>query len=706
MRKLKSTKSRIQSQHSELHEIELLKSWIESQQPERGSNPMSLPALPSDARAGRLDSTRFSRYAGATRFDQLPISKKTKDALRQCNKYVQMSDIQRACLPHALCGRDVRGAAKTGSGKTLAFVIPIVEKLYRGRWCPQDGVGSIVISPTREIASQTFDVLRLVGRHHSFSAALLIGGRRGKDVQVEKELVNECNILVCTPGRLLQHMDETPHFDCSQLQVFVLDEVDSMLSDPSFKQTMNAIISQLPKQRQTLLFSATHPKDVKDLAVLCLKDPEFLSVHEKSVTATPNKLRQTFVIVPLHQKLDMLWSFIKRNLKSRILVFLSTRKQVQFVCEAFKMLSPTITWMALYGKLDQRRRMATVSEFSNQPSVLFSTDVASRGLDFNQGVDWVVQVDCPGDVASYIHRVGRTARFDSVGKSLLFLMPSEEKMLEKLQAANIPIREIKPNKNVGQSVSGKLANFIVQYPGLLHARAQSALKTYLKSVTKKDKEIFDVTKLPIDEFSASIGLASTPRIRFLSNKIKSSSKKASELSPVVEPELLDKDHELELLPKEELDLGASSDEERDKDPRPTNDTAHISPPCTASTRVSKKKKKLKINIHRPVGTRVVFDEEGNTLPPLARLADISNASGLLDQIQDKKNEYYKKLREGLKKVDKDDKVVDGHRRREKRLKDKIRSQRGDTDEEPEEEEEEDVSDSEGEPNKRLLLSNC
>ncbi|KAM1434447.1 hypothetical protein ACFX2I_042529 [Malus domestica] len=392
MRTPKSKKSRMQSKHSELQEVELLKSWIESQQPERGSNPTSLPALPLDARAGRLDSTRFSRYAGATRFDQLPISKKTKDALRQSKKYVQMSDIQRACLPHALCGRDVRGAAKTGSGKTLAFVIPIVEKLYRERWCPQDGVGSIVISPTREIASQTFDVLRLVGRHHSFSAALLIGGRRGKDVDAEKALVNECNILVCTPGRLLQHMDETPHFDCSQLQVFVLDEVDSMLSDPSFKQTMNAIISQLPKQRQTLIFSATHPKDVKDLAALCLKDPEFLNVHEKSATATPSNLQQTFVIVPLHKKLDMLWRFIKKNLKSRILVFLSTRKQVQFVYEAFTTLRPGISLMALYGKLDQLKRMATASEFSKQPSVLFSTDVASRGLDFNQGVDWVVQV--------------------------------------------------------------------------------------------------------------------------------------------------------------------------------------------------------------------------------------------------------------------------------------------------------------------------
>ncbi|CAN6722301.1 unnamed protein product [Malus baccata var. baccata] len=604
MRKPKSKKSRMQSKHSELQEVELLKSWIESQQPERGSNPTSLPALPLDARTGHLDSTRFSRYAGAT------------------------SDIQRACLPHALCGRDVRGAAKTGSGKTLAFIIPIVEKLYRERWCPQDGVGSIIISPTREIAGQTFDVLRLVRRHHSFSAALLIGGRRGKDVDAEKELVNECNILVCTPGRLLQHMDETPHFDCSQLQVdFIVSITIQVLS------RMNAIISQLPKQRQTLLFSATQPKGVKDLAALCLKDPEFLSVHEKSVTATPSNLQQTFVIVHLHQKLDMLWRFIKKNLKSRVLVLPSF---VQFIYEAFTTLRPGISLMAFYGKLDQRTRMATVSEFSKQPSVLFSTDVASRGLDFNQGVDWVVQMLH----LTYTELVEPRARYDSVGKSLLFLMPSEEKMLEKLQAAKIPIWEIKPNKNVVQSVSGKLADSIVHDPDL-HGLAQSAFKTYLKSVDKKDKEIFDFTKLPIDEFSASIGLASTPRIRFLNNKIKSSSKKVSELSPTVEPGHLDKDSELELLRKEELDLGYSSDEEGDKDPLLTNDIAHaadgegrkiehILSHCTTSTRVFKK---LKINIHRPVGTRVVFYGEGNTLPPLARLADTNNDSGPLDQIQ-------------------------------------------------------------------------
>ncbi|KAH0990820.1 hypothetical protein GBA52_002303 [Prunus armeniaca] len=692
MRKPISKTSRKQKELSELQEIELLKSWIESQQPECGSNPMSLPPLPSDAPVGRVGPTIFSRYAGATRFDQLPISKKTKDALRQ-SKYIEMTDIQKASLPHALCGRDILGAAKTGSGKTLAFVIPLVEKLYRERWCPQDGVGSIILSPTREIASQTFDVLKAVGKHHNFSAGLLIGGRR--DVEAEKERVNELNILVCTPGRLLQHMDETPNFDCSQLQVLVLDEADRCL-DSGFEATLNAIISQLPNRRQTFLFSATQTKSVQHLARLSLKDPEYLSVHEKSVTATPKNLQQMAIIVPLDQKLDLLWSFIKTHLNSRILVFLSTRKQVKFVFEAFKKLRPGTPLKCLHGKMKQEGRMGTYSQFTEKHSVLFSTDVASRGLDFNKAVDWVVQVDCPEDVASYIHRVGRTARYDSSGRSVLFLTPSEEKMLDKLQAAKIPIKKLKHNEGRMQPVSGLLAALLVKYPDTLQGLAKRAFITYLKSVhNQKDKEIFDVMKLPIDEFSASIGLPMTPKIRFLNTKIKS--KKVSKLSPIVEPEILDTENELE-LPKEELDIGDFK-EEGEKDALLTNDRENEAEEegrkigdLIPATRISKKKK-LKININRPVGTRVVFDEEGNTQPPLAKLADTKNVSGLLDQIEDKKTEYYKKLREDLKKVDKEDKDLDRQRRREKRMKDKLKQKRGNI----EEEEDDDLSDSEGEP---------
>ncbi|KAM5566521.1 DEAD-box ATP-dependent RNA helicase 32 [Rosa sericea] len=691
MRKPISKTTRKQKLLSEVEEINLLNSWIESQKPDCGSNPMSLPPLPSKAPIGRVDPTSFSRYAGATRFADLPISKKTKDALRQ-SKYNDMTDIQRACLPHALCGRDILGAAKTGSGKTLAFVIPLLEKLYKERWNPEDGVGSIIISPTRELASQTFDVLRAVGKHHNFSAGLLIGGR--KDVEAEKERVNELNILVCTPGRLLQHMDETPNFECSQLQVLVLDEADRIL-DVGFKKALNAIISQLPKRRQTFLFSATQTKSVQDLARLSLKDPEYLSVHEKATRATPNRLKQTAMIVPLDKKLDMLWSFIKAHLNSRILVFLSTRKQVKFVYEAFKKLRPGIPLKCLHGKMKQEGRMGTYSQFHEKATVLFSTDVASRGLDFNQAVDWVVQVDCPEDVASYIHRVGRTARYQSEGRSLLFVMPSETKMLEKLDAAKIPIESIKANNKRLQPVSGLLSALLVKYPDTLPGLAKRAFITYLKSIQNhKDKEVFDVMQLPVDEFSASIGLPMTPKIRFSNHKMKS--KKPLELSPIVEPESSDMENALE-TPREELDIGDSEEEEVEEGLLRINDTpterqeegrqiADIFP----ATRVLKKNK-LKIDPNRPSGTRKVYDEDGNLMDPLARLAGPSDPS-ILDGLQDKKEKFHKRIKEEVKMGDKEDKVKDRQRRREKRMKEKMKVKRANA-----EEEEDDVSESEEEP---------
>ncbi|KAI4308019.1 hypothetical protein L6164_031138 [Bauhinia variegata] len=691
MRRPKSREFRKQQRLSEENEIKLLNSWIQSQKPDSGSNPMSFPPLPPKSPIGRIDDNTFSRYAGVTRFHQLPLSNNTKDGLREA-KFVDMTDIQRASLPHALCGRDILGAAKTGSGKTLAFIIPVLEKLYRERWGPEDGVGSIIISPTRELASQLFDVLKSVGKHHNFSAGLLIGGR--KDVETEKERVNELNILICTPGRLLQHMDETPNFDCSQMQVLVLDEADRIL-DSGFKKELNAIISQLPKHRQTLLFSATQTKSIQDLARLSLKDPEYLSVHEESVTATPTHLKQIVMAVPLDQKLDMLWSFIKSHLQSKILVFLSSCKQVKFVFEAFKKLHPGIPLKCLHGRMKQERRMAIYSYFCEKRSVLFSTDVAARGLDFNKAVDWVVQVDCPENVASYIHRVGRTARYKSMGKSVLFLMPSEMKMLEKLEAAKVPVRFNKPRKELLQPVSGLLAAFLVKHPDLQY-RAQRAFITYLRSIhIQKDKEIFDVTKLPIDEFSASLGLPMTPKVRFLNQKIKS--KTLVTQPTLAEPEDSKKENVLEAS-SEKSDISGTDDEEAEKDLLLANDTLNEEGKASEigdvipATRILKKKK-LKINVHRPVGSRVVFDDEGNTLPPLARIADTQSGQDTFMLDPEEKAKYYRKMREELKKADKEDKLAQRQRLREKRIKEKIKWKGGNGEEE---DNQDDISGSEDE----------
>lgn len=204
----------------ENEEIEALERLIADGAPPRGVNLL----------ANKSSEASGETYASARNFEELPISRATKDALKDC-KYTRLTAIQRAALPHALCGRDVLGAAKTGSGKTLAFLIPVIESLYRKKWGHLDGLGALIISPTRELALQIFEELRKVGKLHEFSAGLLIGG---KDVGEEAVRVGRMNILVATPGRLLQHMDETPDFDASMLQILILDEADRILDMVGF----------------------------------------------------------------------------------------------------------------------------------------------------------------------------------------------------------------------------------------------------------------------------------------------------------------------------------------------------------------------------------------------------------------------------------------------------------------------------------------
>ncbi|XP_039131269.1 LOW QUALITY PROTEIN: DEAD-box ATP-dependent RNA helicase 32 [Dioscorea cayenensis subsp. rotundata] len=661
--KTKKSNARKQRRLSEVEEIELLDAWIESGKPDSGSNPLAFPPPPPSAPVGRLADGGFSPYVGCKLFQQLPISQKTKDGLKR--KYTEMSEIQRASLPHTLSGRDVLGAAKTGSGKTLAFIIPVLEKLYRARWGPEDGVGCIIISPTKELAGQLFEEFKFVGKYHSLSAGLLIGGR--KDVEAEKERVNFLNILVCTPGRLLQHMNETPNFECSELQILVLDEADRIL-DAGFRYEVDAIISQLPKHRQTLLFSATQTKSVKDLARLSLKDPEYISVHAESVTATPERLKQIAMEVPLDQKLSMLWSFIKSHLRSKILVFLSTCKQVKFVYETFKKLRPGIPLKCLHGRMKQIVRMAIYSQFCEETSVLFSTDVASRGLDF-PAVDWVVQLDCPEDIPAYIHRVGRTARFASEGKSVLFLLPSELEMFRKLQAVEpkIPIQLRKANTQRMQSISGLLSSLLVKFPTLMEL-AKGAFKTYLRSIKKqKDKEVFDLFKLPIDDFAASLGLPMTPKVRFIQQK----TKKNTESEETTDSENNEDGSRPASDEKQHLE---GLEEAEDDVLFPKESSVEIEDNPAAVFPLKKpKKKKLKINVLRPIGTRIKYDDEGNIIPPLAALADTQHVDVLVRL--DKVKERYEKLKEEMKQRDKEDKVLHRQRLREKRTKEKMKLKR-------------------------------
>ena len=444
-------------------------------------------------------------------FASLPLSQPTASGL-EASHYKTLTDIQKQAVPHALKGSDILGAAKTGSGKTLAFLVPVLENLYRRKWTELDGLGALILSPTRELAIQIFEVLRKIGRYHTFSAGLVIGG---KSLQEERERLGRMNVLVCTPGRMLQHMDQTAAFEIDNLQMLVLDEADRIM-DMGFQRDVDAIVEHLPKERQTLLFSATQTKKVSDLARLSLRDPEYVSVHEAASSATPSTLQQNYVVTPLAEKLDTLWSFIRSNLKSKILVFLSSGKQVRFVYEGFRHMQPGIPLLHLHGRQKQTARLDITNKFSaSKNSCLFATDVVARGLDF-PAVDWVIQLDCPEDADTYIHRVGRTARYERDGRAVLFLEPSEEEgMINRLEQKKVFVEKISVRQKKQQSIKNQLQNMCFKDPELKYL-GQKAFVSYVRSIhIQKDKEIFKLNALPLEDFSASLGLPGAPRIKFL-----------------------------------------------------------------------------------------------------------------------------------------------------------------------------------------------
>ncbi|KAL6450321.1 DBP4 ATP-dependent RNA helicase DBP4 [Candida maltosa Xu316] len=459
-----------------------------------------------------------------SQFSDLPITQNTLKGLKE-STFVSLTDIQKKTIPIALKGEDLLGTARTGSGKTLAFLVPVIESLIRNKITDYDGLAALIVSPTRELAVQIFEVLTKIGKYNSFSAGLVTGG---KDVQFEKERISRMNILVGTPGRISQHLNESVGMETSNLQVLVLDEADRCL-DMGFKKQIDNILGHLPTTRQTLLFSATQSQNVKDLARLSLTNPQKIGVSsDQEVSATPESLEQYYVKVPLDEKLDVLWSFIKSHLKSKILVFFSSSKQVQYAYETFRTLQPGISLMKLYGRHKQTSRLETTMKFSQaQHACLFATDIVARGLDF-PAIDWVVQVDCPEDAATYVHRVGRSARFGRQGKSLLMLLPSEEEgMLKRLQIHKIEPKMMNIKQKSKKSIRPQLQSLCFKDP-IMKNLGQRAFIAYFKSVhIQKDKDIFKVEELPAEAYAASLGLPGAPKIKIKGGEANKERKNAS-----------------------------------------------------------------------------------------------------------------------------------------------------------------------------------
>lgn len=442
------------------------------------------------------------------RFDELGLSEKTVHAVKDMG-FERMTEVQARCIPHGMAGRDVLGAARTGSGKTLAFLIPVIELLSKVKWTNRHGTGALVISPTRELALQIFGVVADVCKYHSQTYGICMGGANRK-MEADK-LQKGVAVLVATPGRLLDHLQNTPGFVHKNLAVLVIDEADRCL-EIGFEEEMHQIIKTLPKKRQTMLFSATQTTKVEDLVRVSFKNkPVYVGVHDKGKVSTVAGLEQGFVVVPSENRFLLLYTFLRRNLKKKIIVFMSSCNAVKFYYELLNHVD--ISVMDLHGRQKQNKRTTTFYKFCKaETAVLVCTDVAARGLDI-PAVDWIIQFDPPDEPKEYIHRVGRTARgVNAKGKALLFLLPAELGFLRHLKAARVPLNEYEfPEKKMAK-VQPQLEKLIGSNYAL-NRSAKDAYRSYLQAYASHGmKNIFNVHELDLNAVAASFCFDNPPRV--------------------------------------------------------------------------------------------------------------------------------------------------------------------------------------------------
>ncbi|MCL6611930.1 MAG: DEAD/DEAH box helicase [Peptococcaceae bacterium] len=341
--------------------------------------------------------------------------------------FEEPTPIQSRAIPLLNGGRDVIGQAQTGTGKTAAFGIPIVEKLNM-----REGVQALVVTPTRELAVQVAEEISRIGRYRRVRTLPVYGGQ-SIDRQI-RALQQGVQVVIGTPGRLLDHLRrKTLRLD--RVRMVVLDEADEML-DMGFIEDVEAILKSTPENRQTLLFSATMPKEVQDLARNYLKDPEFVTVSRGSITVP--QIDQVYYETKERSKVDTIARLLDTLDISKAIVFCRTKRGVDDLVS--KMEARGYPVAGLHGDMSQYQRNQVMRRFRNsQVEVLVATDVAARGLDI-ENVSHVINFDLPQDVEFYVHRIGRTGRAGKAGKAVTLVTPRDYpqlRLIEKLTGTRI-----------------------------------------------------------------------------------------------------------------------------------------------------------------------------------------------------------------------------------------------------------------------------
>jgi len=343
------------------------------------------------------------------KFRELKLSESLLKAIKELN-FTEPTEIQKKTIPLVLEGKDVIGSSATGSGKTLAFGVGIIENIKKGK-----GIQALILTPTRELANQVTNHLRVFSRYYSLIISEIYGGvSMGPQVQA----LHRSEVIVGTPGRILDHLNRR-NLDLDKIKFLVLDEADKML-DMGFIEDVQDIINKCSKDRQTLLFSATISKDIERIAKRYMKNPVYVEVESY---VDSSKLQQIFYDVPQNLKFSLLVHLLNKEKDGLIMVFCNTRRNTDLVVKNLKRYN--IHSSAIHGGLSQAKRNSIIKELhSSEAFILVCTDVAARGLDI-KNISHVYNYDVSPTSKEYIHRVGRTARAGKKGIAVTLVSPRD-----------------------------------------------------------------------------------------------------------------------------------------------------------------------------------------------------------------------------------------------------------------------------------------
>ncbi|HZK98790.1 MAG TPA: DEAD/DEAH box helicase [Caulobacteraceae bacterium] len=379
-----------------------------------------------------------------THFNDLGLAKPLLKALTE-EGYSEPTPIQAQAIPTVLTGRDLLGIAQTGTGKTAAFALPILHRLAADRKpAPRRGCRVLVLTPTRELASQIAESFRVYGRHLGFTVAVVFGGvKYGPQIRA---LAAGVDVLVATPGRLIDHLNEKVA-NLSGVETFVLDEADQML-DLGFLPPIRRIVATLPKQRQNLFFSATMPGEIGKLAHDLLVDPAKISVAPAATTVV--RVEQRILFIETDRKRQLLAELFAEAKMSRALIFTRTKRGADRVAKY--LTGAGIDADSIHGDKSQGQRERALAAFkAGTVNALVATDIAARGIDVD-GVTHVVNYELPNVPEAYVHRIGRTARAGADGAAISLVSDDERSLLrdiQKLTRQTIPAWDRRNDRALG-----------------------------------------------------------------------------------------------------------------------------------------------------------------------------------------------------------------------------------------------------------------